>query len=105
MPVDADEFLNTFKNADTIVLDVRSPAQANPFVEKYKDQWVNIDQSELKNRLAEIPAKEPLFLVCGSGSRSYETQLLLRHQNINANTRNIQGGIGMIKELDPDFMP
>ena len=105
LPVDADEFLDRFKNTDIRVLDVRSPVQAQPYVEKYKDRWINIDQHELKSRLSEIPADEELFLVCGSGSRSYEAQLLLRYKNVNLRTLNIQGGIGMIKALDPDFIP
>ena len=50
------------------------------------------------------PATNPLLLICGSGPRSYESQLLLRHCGIK-NTRNIQGGVGMVIRSDPDFVP
>lgn len=97
------EFLKLFKKGKARVLDVRSTVQAGPFVEKYGDQWVNIPQEELPNRLAEIPAGT-LSLVCGSGPRSYESQLFLREKGYKE-TKNVQGGIGMIKYSDPDFSP
>ena len=105
IPVDVMDFLETFKQGQARVLDVRSPVQAGAFVEKYGNRWINIDQGELRSRLAEIPTDEPLFLVCGSGPRSYEAQIVLRSEGINAHTQNIQGGIGMILCSDPDFAP
>jgi len=104
-PVDVIEFLEEFKSSGIKVLDVRSPVQAGPFVEKYGDRWINIDQAELRIKLKEIPRDQPLFLVCGSGPRSYEAQLVLRSEGVNPDTRNIQGGIGMILYSDPDFAP
>lgn len=97
------DFLKLFKEGKARVLDVRSRVQAGPFVEKYGDHWVNIPQEELPNRLSDIPAGE-LSLVCGSGPRSYEAQLFLREKGYR-NTKNVQGGIGMIKYSDPDFSP
>lgn len=105
VPIDVIDFLKEFKENNAQVLDVRSPVQAEPFVKKYGTQWLNIDQEELSSRLAEIPQDKPLLLVCGSGPRSYEAQLLLRNQGINHDTRNIQGGIGMIMFSDPEFAP
>ena len=105
IPVDVMDFLESFKQGHARVLDVRSPVQAGAFVEKYGNRWINIDQGELRSRLAEIPTDEPLFLVCGSGPRSYEAQIVLRSEGINAHTQNIQGGIGMILCSDPDFAP
>jgi NADPH-dependent 2,4-dienoyl-CoA reductase/sulfur reductase-like enzyme/rhodanese-related sulfurtransferase len=105
VPIDVIDFLKEFKENNGIVLDVRSPVQAGPFVEKYGRQWLNIDQEELNSRLAEIPQDKPLLLVCGAGPRSYETQLLLRSQGINNDTKNVQGGMGMIMFSDPEFAP
>ena len=105
LPVDVIDFLARFSRSHARVLDVRSPVQAGPFVEKYGDRWINIDQGELRTRLAEIPTDEPLFLVCGSGPRSYEAQLVLRAAGITADTLNIQGGIGMILCSEPGFAP
>jgi len=105
IPVDVIDFLKSFNQGQARVLDVRSPVQAGAFVEKYGSRWINIDQDELRSRLAEIPTDEPLFLVCGSGPRSYEAQFILRAEGINADTQNIQGGIGMILCSDPGFAP
>ena len=105
VPVDVMDFLKEFKENNGLVLDVRSPVQAGPFVKKYGRRWLNIDQGELNSRLEEIPRDKALLLVCGSGPRSYEAQLLLRNKGINNNTRNVQGGIGMIMFSDPDFAP
>lgn len=105
VPIDVIDFLKEFKENKIKVLDVRSSVQADPFVGKYGNQWLNIDQGELRFRLADIPRNEPLLLVCGSGPRSYETQILLRSLGINNDTKNVQGGIGMIMFSDPEFAP
>jgi len=41
-------------------------------------------------------------LICGSGARSYEAQRLLRFQG-TTRTRNVQGGIGLLKAIKEDF--
>jgi len=103
-PVDTADFLKAFKTGTLRVLDVRSSVQAGPFVEKYPEQWLNIDQMELRSQLDKISKDDEIMLVCGSGARSYEAQLLLKKEDY-AKTRNIQGGIGMIKFTDPEFLP
>lgn len=105
IPVDVGTFLKLFKTKKAKVLDVRSAVQAGPFVAKYGDRWQNIPQEELSGRIAEVdPDEDTLYLICGSGPRSYEAQLLLRQKGI-MNTRNIQGGVKMLKSTDPDFTP
>ncbi|MGD9009317.1 MAG: FAD-dependent oxidoreductase [Desulfobacteraceae bacterium] len=105
IPVDVGTFLELFKTEKAKVLDVRSAVQAGPFVEKYGDRWQNIPQEELAGRIAEVdPDEDTLYLICGSGPRSYEAQLLLRQKGIT-DTLNIQGGIKMLKSTDPDFTP
>lgn len=103
-PVDVIDFLNRFKGGGVRVLDVRSAVQSAPFVEKYGERWINIPQEDLNSRLDEVPADESLMLICGSGPRSYECQLVLRHHGI-ADTHNIQGGVGMVEQSDPAFIP
>ncbi|MDZ7598859.1 MAG: FAD-dependent oxidoreductase [Desulfobacterales bacterium] len=103
-PIDVAEFLEDFKEGKVRVLDVRSAVQSSPFMEKYGSQWLNIPQEELICRLDEVPRGEKLCLICGSGPRSYEAQLLLRSKGIEE-TKNIQGGVGMVKFSDPDFAP
>jgi len=104
-PIDVLTFLELFKEDRAKVLDVRSAVQAAPFVAKYGDRWQNIPQEDLACRIAEVSSSgEPLYLICGSGPRSYEAQLLLRSKGI-ADTRNVQGGVKMLKSTDPDFSP
>jgi NADPH-dependent 2,4-dienoyl-CoA reductase/sulfur reductase-like enzyme/rhodanese-related sulfurtransferase len=103
-PIDVGAFLKDFKEGKIRVLDVRSEVQSSPFLEKYGSQWINIPQEELVCRLDEVPKGEKLCLICGSGPRSYEAQLLLRSKGIKE-TKNIQGGVGMVKLSDPDFAP
>ena len=100
--VDTFEFLELLEKGNIKVLDVRSSAQAAPFVERYPEQWINIPQDEIRNRFNEISdiigkiaAKSILYLICGTGPRSYETQAFLGSKGIS-NTKNVQGGYGMI---------
>lgn len=100
--IDTFEFLELLKKGDIKVLDVRSSIQAEPFVEKYPNQWINIPQDEIRSRFNEIelivknlPSGSPLYLMCGTGPRSYETQAFLNGKGIT-NTKNIQGGYGMV---------
>ncbi len=94
-PIDPIDFLEKFEKKEIKVLDIRSKIQAAPFVEKYGELWINIPQDELRQRVDEVPRDEPLCLLCGSGPRSYEVQLILADHGIN-NTKNIQGGYGLL---------
>ncbi len=102
IPIDVLDFIEEFKRGKTKVLDVRGPKEAKPFIEKYGDKWINIPQAELRSRINEIPRDEHLCLICDTGPRSYEAQLLLRNNGI-CDTRNIQGGYGLLMVTDPDF--
>jgi len=101
-PINMEAFLQNLKNGNGRVLDLRSRENAAPFLKKYPDQWLNIPQEELAGRLDEIPEDTTLNLICGSGARSYEAQRLLRFHG-NSHTRNVQGGIGLLKATNPEF--
>lgn len=102
-PVDVIEFLDDFQNHNAKVLDVRSAVQAEPFVKKFGERWCNIPQEDLACRIGEMDSKEPLYLICGSGPRSYEAQLLLRSKGMD-DTLNIQGGMKMLQSCAPGFL-
>ena len=93
--IDALEFIKRFEAKELLVLDVRSKIQADPFVEKYGDLWISIPQEELRDRFDEIPKDKEICLICGSGARSYEAQVMLANKGITK-IRNVQGGYGMI---------
>jgi NADPH-dependent 2,4-dienoyl-CoA reductase/sulfur reductase-like enzyme/rhodanese-related sulfurtransferase len=104
VPAYAGEFTAAFlTDPATRVLDVRSRTQAQPFIDTFGDRWQNIPQEELAVRVNEVNGKGPLWLICGSGPRSYEAQLVLRHHGID-DTINVQGGIKMVMFCDPAFI-
>ncbi|MFH0995112.1 MAG: FAD-dependent oxidoreductase [Pseudomonadota bacterium] len=101
--IDMEAFLQNFKNGNGRVLDLRSRENAAPLLIKYPGRWLNIPQEELAGRLDEISEDTALNLICGSGARSYEAQRLLRFHG-NTHTRNVQGGIGLLKVIDPEIV-
>jgi NADPH-dependent 2,4-dienoyl-CoA reductase/sulfur reductase-like enzyme/rhodanese-related sulfurtransferase len=99
-PMGPDEFESCFltdENADCLCLDVRSPANAAPFVERYGERWLNIPQETLNERIGEVPRDKRLLLVCNTGARSYEAMRSLDRAGIN-NTVNVQGGVALMKK-------
>ncbi len=101
-PIDVMAFVSDFEQEKTVVLDVRGDAESKRFREKYNGRWVNIPQPELRDRIAEVPKDKAICLICDTGPRSYEAQLILKANGIE-NTKNIQGGYGMLSKSKPDF--
>ncbi len=96
--IDPDDFADLLLNdgENIRVLDVRSPQNAQPFIEKFGDKWVNIPQEQLKYRMDDVPEVENLMLFCNSGLRSYEALRQLEHKK-KIKALNIQGGAAMVK--------
>jgi len=103
IPIDVMDFVKSFEAGKIRVLDVRETIEAAPFIEKYKDRWISIPHPELRTRIDEVPKDVPLCLLCGTGARSYECQILLT-QNGFTNTQNIQGGYAMLAITAPEFI-
>lgn len=103
LPVDAGDFLNLFASSAVRVIDIRGEREAEPFIAKYGERWLNLPQDQLRRRWEEIPKEETFFLLCDTGPRSYEAQVFLRSRGLS-NTRNIQGGFAMIRAIDPGFI-
>ncbi len=102
-PMDSMEFVDAFNHDRIRVIDVREHKEAEPFTAKYGERWMNIPQSELRHRLDEIPKGKPICLVCGTGARSYECQILLNQKGFH-NICNVQGGHAMILATHPGFI-
>jgi NADPH-dependent 2,4-dienoyl-CoA reductase/sulfur reductase-like enzyme/rhodanese-related sulfurtransferase len=102
-PVDAYDFITHFRQGKPKVLDTRGAKEATPFINKFGSQWLNIPQEQLRQRLDELPREELLYVICDTGPRSYEAQVILSSAGIS-NTRNVQGGVAMIKMTDPGFI-
>ena len=101
-PIDAADFLYEFKHGQVLVVDIRGEREAEALLAKYGDRWLNIPQNVLRTRYIEIPPDEPFFLLCDTGSRSYEAQVFLSSLGIE-DSRHIQGGYAMILATEPEF--
>ncbi|MGO8945254.1 MAG: FAD-dependent oxidoreductase [Syntrophobacteraceae bacterium] len=99
-PMRPEEFERCFlieKRTDCLCLDVREPANAAPFVERFGERWLNIPQATLNERMGDLPRDKRLLLVCDSGTRSYEAMRCMDRAGID-NTVNIQGGVALLKK-------
>ncbi len=103
--VDVDEFDELWRQreqGDVVFLDCRGWGNAEPFVNKYPDNWKSIPQDELLTRMAEVPKDKKLVLICNTGVRSYEAQVTLDQMGIT-DTCNLQGGVACLKKWGLDL--
>lgn len=103
--IDADQFVDWWKNREDgsiICLDCRGWGNAEPFVNKYPDHWKSIPQDELRARFEDVPKDKKLVLICNTGVRSYEAQVILDKIGLK-NTYNLQGGVAALKKWGLDL--
>ncbi len=103
--IEAEQFVDWWRKRDdgeTFFLDCRGWGNAGPFVEKYPDHWNNIPQDELRARIDEVPRDKRIALICNTGVRSYEAQIILTRTGM-ANTYNLQGGMAGLKKWGSDL--
>lgn len=98
------EFVELFENREHnnyCFLDVRPGRAGLDLAHKYEGTWLAIPLEELQERLDEIPRNKPIALICNSGTRAYESQLILRKHGIE--TQNSLGGMQAMKKLGFTF--
>ncbi len=105
--VDLSRFLAWMEDMDSepdwVVLDIRHPLEAAPYVEKYgSDRWVAIPSEQIRQRHSELPAGKTLIIICSSGTRSYEVQVLLTHLE-KSDTLVLSGGLNVVSRLGIDW--
>ena len=83
-------------------LDVRENADARYFINKYPEYWYNIPQGEILRRYKEIPEDKKIVLVCNTGGRSYEAQVMLDALGFK-DVVNTQGGMAALKAWGIDI--
>jgi NADPH-dependent 2,4-dienoyl-CoA reductase/sulfur reductase-like enzyme/rhodanese-related sulfurtransferase len=103
-PMDMLDFIDLFGKEDITVVDLRDPLEAQPFIQKYGKAWINIPQADLRARFEELPKDQVLYLLCGTGARSYESQVFLNQQGFTR-IKNVQGGYAVLAMTDPGFIP
>ena len=104
--VDVDEFDELWKqkeSGDVVFLDCRGWGNAEPFVNKYPHHWKSLPQDELRARMAEVPRDKKLVLICNTGVRSYEAQVILDEMGIT-DSCNLQGGVACLKKWGLDLV-
>ncbi|MFZ2089578.1 MAG: FAD-dependent oxidoreductase [Desulfobaccales bacterium] len=97
--ISLDDFQRLFldEKGKALVLDVRGPANAAPFVAHYGGRWLNIPQETLKGRFEAVPWDRQIILVCNAGMRSYEALRQLQSQGFT-NAVGLQGGVAALKK-------
>jgi NADPH-dependent 2,4-dienoyl-CoA reductase/sulfur reductase-like enzyme/rhodanese-related sulfurtransferase len=83
-------------------LDCREVADAAEYMKLNPDHWHNIPQGKIYEHLDEIPKDTSIVLLCNTGARSYEAQVLLGDKGFK-DVINIQGGMAAIKKYGVDF--
>lgn len=104
VPVQPLEFAKLWENRvqeNLLCIDTREWGNAEPFATRYPEFWKNIPQGQIRNRLDEIPRDKKIVLLCNTGGRSYESQVILRHAGFMEPV-NLQGGMGFIKQIGFD---
>jgi len=107
--IDMSEFFSYMDNPeqqpDWIMLDVRHPKQAAPFIDKFgAERWLSLPYEEIRERYAELPRDKTMIIICNAGSRSYEIQRFLDHNGVTNNTV-LAGGINVVKRMNVDWLP
>ncbi|XPV77187.1 MAG: FAD-dependent oxidoreductase [Desulfovibrio sp.] len=97
--VSPEEFIALWENRndDLFFLDCRETADADPYLEKYPE-WHNIPQGHLAKRINEVPKDKRIVLMCNTGTRSYEAQVIMDANGIK-NCANVKGGLAGLRNL------
>lgn len=88
---------------DLYILDTRVARGAEEFVKKYPALWHNIPTEELRRRIDEVPKDRPIVLICNTGLRSYDVQVVLNELGVPDST-SVSGGMSGVKLLGLDLL-
>lgn len=91
------EFWEDRASGKYFFLDCREAADASKYMEKHPDHWRNIPQGDIYKRIDEVPRDKQVILVCNTGARSYEAQIMLDNKGV-ANVINLHGGMAALKK-------
>ena len=104
--VSIEEFMDwmngDIEHPDWLVVDVRHPRDATPWAERFKERWLAISYDMVRSHMDEIPHDKTLVVVCDTGVRAYEAQLVLESGGYE-DVRILPGGLSIIKRLKPDW--
>lgn len=95
-----------FSDPDTVIVDVRTWVEVEPFVEKYgKDKWIYFPYATAReNSLDILPKDKTILLFCSSGGRAYEVNRVLTHAGYDK-IRFVPGGHAFMSKLSKKWLP
>lgn len=92
------------RNPDKLyILDARVSKGAEPFMKKHPEYWHNIPTEELRARIDEVPKDRPIVIICNTGLRSYDVQLMLAELGVH-DTCSVSGGMSGVKLMGMDLL-
>jgi NADPH-dependent 2,4-dienoyl-CoA reductase/sulfur reductase-like enzyme/rhodanese-related sulfurtransferase len=106
-PMSPEEFslrLESLDTGDTVFLDMRAIDNAAPYLESLAPAWQHLPQETLTENLEKVPRDKDVVLICNSGVRSYEAQVMLDAAGIK-NTYNLSGGVAAVKQWGQPILP
>jgi NADPH-dependent 2,4-dienoyl-CoA reductase/sulfur reductase-like enzyme/rhodanese-related sulfurtransferase len=98
--LEVDDFAELWErreDGEALIVDCRGWGNAEPFVARYPEHWKSIPQDELRARIDEVPGDRKIILICNTGVRSYEAQVILDRAG-KRDTLNLQGGVAALKK-------
>ena len=78
------------RDGSATLLDVRTPGE---YADGHAEGFVNLPVDNLRERLREVPAGKPVYVICQSGLRSYIACRILAQQGFKC--YNLSGGWGL----------
>lgn len=99
-PVTGHEFMDMWKNRasnNVFFIDARPAAASGPIQAELPD-WHGIALEEVPARLNEIPKDRPVALICNTGLRAYDAELILARNGIT-NVVNSMGGMQAVGKM------
>lgn len=96
-PAEFEKLWTERESGECCFIDCRETADAEPYMERNPEHWHNIPQGEMYKRIGEIPEGKTCVLVCNTGARSYEAQIMLTHKGMS-NVVNIHGGMAALRK-------
>ena len=95
-PVTAGEFMHLWqarKENKIFFIDARPTAGSKALAERFPGEWHGISLEDLAaGKLPDIPKDAPVALICNTGLRSYDSELIL-HRHGFTNVVNSMGGM------------
>ncbi len=86
------------KHPDWMVLDLRHPKEAEPWVQAYPERWYAMVYDQVRRNYEDLPKDKTFIIICNAGTRSYEIQVFLRSKGRD-DTLVLPGGLNVIRRL------